>query len=164
MGTDFRPVLSAAQAPTAEQRVALVAHLANLDRAMQPATMEEAATHFTALLVSFPAQQMGQEAAKAKAQAYFIALEGLPKWAISGACRKWLRGEVEDLKDVNLAFAPSPPQMRRLADTLVRDVAWHAVLIRRLLDAKVLPVRSEVECAAMAARLATILPLKTGVA
>lgn len=44
---------------------------------------------------------------------YAIAIEGLPTWAISEAVRRWLRGDV--LEGANLAFPPSPPQLRKMA-------------------------------------------------
>ncbi|WP_348929232.1 hypothetical protein [Aquabacter sp. CN5-332] len=119
--------------------------------------MDQVAAQFTGLLVSFPAQAISDTAAKAKAQAYFIALEGLPAWAVQEACRRWLRGEPGPNKDANFAFAPSAPQLRILADSLTADLRMHRLKMRRILDAKVRVELPEADRARMVQRLRDVI-------
>ena len=65
------------------------------------------------LLVTFPGQQLSEGAAKVRGDAYREALDDLPAWCVEQACRDWLRGDVAG--EQNMAFAPSPPQLRKIA-------------------------------------------------
>lgn len=137
MGWEPNPVLSADKALTEAERAALDVYVSNLERQMLPASDHEVASIFTQMLVSFPAQAVSMDAAKAKGRAYFIALEGLPKWAIQAACRNWLQGKAGPIKDPNFAYAPSAPQLRIIADDLMLPVRRHLYDLKRLLAAKV---------------------------
>lgn len=118
---------------TAEQREVIFCCLRELDERLAPATEREVGARFTALLLAFPAQPLSEAAAKIRAGAYFEALAGEPAWAIARAGSRWLRGEVEG----NLAFAPSPPQLRRLVEAQTLPVRHQAARLRRLLGAGV---------------------------
>lgn len=67
------------------------------------------------LLLAFPAANVSEAAAKARSAAYEIALDDVPTWAVRAAVKRWLRGDVACLGErANLAFPPSPPQLRGL--------------------------------------------------
>lgn len=95
-----------------------------------PATIEAVAR----LLVAFPATDVTGGAAGARAEAFAIALDDLPAWAVAAACRDWLRGEGGKGGE-NYAFAPSPPQLRRLAERHVTVARGRAVTLELLAGA-----------------------------
>jgi hypothetical protein len=154
--TGHPPRIPAALALTSEQREAIACCLEELDERLAPATEREVGARFAALLLAFPAQPLSEAAAKVRAGAYFEALAGEPAWAIGRACRRWLRAEVEGvLGAANLAFAPSPPQLRRLVEAETLPVRHQAARLEKLLRAE--PeggaALSEERRAVMAARL-----------
>lgn len=140
---------------TIEQREAIACCLEDLDERLAPATEREVGARFTALLLAFPAQPLSEPAARIRAGAYFEALAGEPAWAIGQACRRWLRGEAEG----NLAFAPSPPQLRRLVDAETLPVRQQRARLVRLLAAEAEREATipEERRAAMAARFAALV-------
>lgn len=89
------------------------------------------------LLCAFPAAPLSTAATKARMEAYDIALEDVPAWAVEAAARRWIKGEVATLGDkVNLSFPPSPPQLRALALdewAKARAALWR---YRRLMEGK----------------------------
>ena len=90
--------------------------------------------HVARLLLGFPAAALSEAAAEARGEAYEVAIEDVPAWAVQAGARRWIRGDVAPCGDrVNLAFPPSPPQLRALAMdewAKTRGAAWR---IRRLL-------------------------------
>lgn len=85
------------------------------------------------VLVAFPVTDAGVAGA-ARAEAFAMALDDLPAWAVAAACRQWLRGE-GGAGGENYAFAPSPPQLRRLAERQARCALGRAITLERLADA-----------------------------
>lgn len=88
----------------------------------------------TELLMAFASAPMSDAGAAARAKGYAVALEGVPSWAVQEACARWLRGDVED---GNLAFAPSPPQLRKIANAVMVPIRAQRVLLERVLSARV---------------------------
>ncbi|WP_370674678.1 hypothetical protein [Pleomorphomonas sp. PLEO] len=89
------------------------------------------------LLAVFPAGNLSDAVIDARSEAYEIALEDVPAWAVEAAAKRWIKGEVAILGDKpNLSFPPSPPQLRALAlDEWAgaRAALWR---YRRLMDGK----------------------------
>lgn len=89
------------------------------------------------LLAVFPAGNFSEAVIDARSEAYEIALEDVPAWAVEAAAKRWIKGDVDALGDrPNLSFPPSPPQFRALALdewAKARAALWR---YRRLLDAK----------------------------
>lgn len=68
------------------------------------------------LLAVFPACDLGEAVVDARSEAYETALEDVPAWAVEAAAKHWIKGDVAALGErPNLAFPPSPPQLRALA-------------------------------------------------
>lgn len=86
-------------------------------------------------------------------QAFRIALDDLPAWAVEQAVKAWLRGEVEGRS--NVAFLPAPPQLRDLAKRAMAPVLAERRQLRTLLRAEVVePLRlSKPECDRRASEL-----------
>ena len=89
------------------------------------------------LLLAFPAGNISEAVAEARSEAYEIALEDVPTWAVRAAAKRWIKGDVAVLGDrVNLSFPPSPPQFRALAAdewAKARAALWR---YRRLLEGR----------------------------
>ncbi len=132
MGSGAPISVPAECAPSEMQRAYIAGLITDLEGSLTPASEREIAAEFTKLILAFPAQSVSQDVAAIRAEAYFTALSDLPAWALREACRKWLRGEA----DGNLAFAPSPPQLRRLADEALIPVRAQMVRLRKLLHAR----------------------------
>lgn len=109
------------------------------------------------LLLAFPAANLGEAAAVARSEAYEIALSDKPTWAVRAAATNWIRGEVACLGDrVNLAFPPSPPQLRDLAKNAVVEVRLAHLRVDKLLNAKVASDHTPEHRAAMLKRFSEI--------
>jgi hypothetical protein len=93
------------------------------------------------LLLSFPIPNDTQEAGRARAEAYLVALEGIPPWAIAEVVKRWHRGECGP--GYNYRWAPAPAELRHLSVELVspaRETIAHfeevlgAVSLKRAMD------------------------------
>lgn len=70
-------------------------------------------------LLTYANGSISAEAAKAKAYAYWVALEDLPLWALKAAIKRWHRGEIR----VEVNYAWPQPAMLRAATLEVIDLA-----------------------------------------
>jgi hypothetical protein len=89
--------------------------VSSFDRYLLPAVRQEVAPVIARLFMAFPGERLSRDEAGMRADGYMIALEGLPLWAVEQAATWWLRGERGDGRE-NYNFAPSPPQLRLLAE------------------------------------------------
>jgi hypothetical protein len=105
----------------------------DLRRAEDQRDLDRAAVLLANVLTAFGTAASSEKVQKMRAQAYLLALEDLPAWAIEEACHRWLRGEAGDF---NYSFAPSPPQLRTVA-IAQRDKRVHLrKALERLLTAE----------------------------
>ncbi|WP_081761414.1 hypothetical protein [Methylopila sp. 73B] len=111
------------------------------------------------LLSSFPRQATNADAGDAKGEGYAIALDDLPSWAVRRAVGFWLRSEHGAGRE-NYAFAPSPPELRRLALIAAAPVRGDLMRLRRLLSAEVERDITDKERAANLERLQGIVKHK----
>lgn len=148
------PTIVRSLAPSPQARGAIEARLADLRAARDAVDIDFAMAKVAELLLSFAGQAMNEAGAKARARGYITALEDLPAWAIAEACRRWLRGEAGESQNYN--FAPSPPVLRKIAESVVAVVDHQATVLERLLTAKVVDDPEEFteeHCADMRVRL-----------
>lgn len=73
------------------------------------------------LLLAYPIPNGTSEAGRARAEAYLVALEGVPPWAIAEAIRRWHRGECG--QGYNYRWAPAPAELRQLSKERVRPAS-----------------------------------------
>lgn len=66
----------------------------------------------TKMLLAYPVSGASQEAGAARAEAYLIALEDIPAWAVEKAIHRWHRG---DCGDQNYNFSPPPAILRNIS-------------------------------------------------
>lgn len=128
------PKIPAEKSLSLSQRAVVEGLLAEAEAMLEAGPLERTTEHLSDLLGTFPAKA-GTEAARAKG--FRIALEDLPAWAIEAAVRKWLRGEDGEGTE-DYSFAPSPPQLRRLALRARNGFEGKVILLRRLLAAQVI--------------------------
>lgn len=83
------------------------------------------------LQAAFPAAEVSSSVAEVGGEAYLIALEGVPLWALEEAYRRVLRGEAA----VSRQFMPKPPELRFLVNEVSRPARWQAKRIEHLLAA-----------------------------
>jgi hypothetical protein len=93
---------------------------------------DAAAKPLMILFASFPAANLSDQVALAKVAGYQMALRDLPAWAIERAAEKWICGEV----DPNATFAPSPPQLKSIAEGVVDAVEGERASLQRLVNAE----------------------------
>ena len=125
----------------------LAAHLA-------PASDEEIAAAFGMLRLQFPVRDVEAGEAKAMARGFLIALRGSPTYALDEAMDRILRCRA----GLNPDYMPTGPRIRQIVDEISLPARWHAVQLRRLLDAEVEREISAEERARVASRFRELLP------
>jgi hypothetical protein len=86
--------------------------------------------------VAFPGERLSDLESKARAEAYLVALDGMPAWCVDRAVAWWLQGANGEGGE-NYAFAPSPPQLRRLAEKAALPERARRHRIDQLLKARI---------------------------
>lgn len=152
-------------APSSADRAAIEARIAELKRAETFIDVDFSMTAVTRVLLAMPSAQLSEVGAKARAEAYIVALGDLPSFATIEACRRWLRAEAGFINDgkeprkPNYAFAPSAPELRLVAMPIAKLVTYQAGTLQNVLRAipRPEPVQiPEAECAKMRERLSSI--------
>jgi hypothetical protein len=119
--SEFDPPLSL---PSARHRQELENHRAKLSELLEQkpvADQEYAKQSFVLiakLLLAKPARNVGPEATEAKIEAYLMALDDVPWWAVANAIRKWHRGECDSWRgheNYDYRWAPESADLRRIA-------------------------------------------------
>jgi hypothetical protein len=114
------------------------------------------------IMLVLPAAKQNEMSAEARGEAYMIAVDDLPPWAVEAAMRRWYRGEVGTKPDGEPRFdchwAPQPADLRELAMAELRRVQWLSQKLGAVLAAEPAIELSDEHCAAMRARLAQVIP------
>lgn len=103
-------------------------------------------------LDAFPGKEVSDDRLANRGQAYVISLEGMPLWAVLRGVKSWLKAENGTGKE-NYAFAPSPPQLLRLAKLHHGRLGAVRGNINRLLKADPIPEYSDNHCKSMSRKL-----------
>lgn len=102
-------------------------------RSLAPADIREVGVWIAKLQAAFPAAEMSDAVAEANQEAYLVALEDVPGWALSAAYKRVLKGT----SGLNPVFMPTPPQLRALADEATGPIRAYVVRLMKLLDARI---------------------------
>lgn len=89
------------------------------------------------MLLAMPVGGSSSEAAaEARADMYDDALSDIPPWAIDAAIKRWIKGEVPELRmgTLNFTFAPPPAILRKLCKLELQPFEDQAVKLTRLLS------------------------------
>lgn len=84
------------------------------------------------LLSAFPRQGISAGVSDMMIEAYGMAMEECPTWAIEEAVRRWITGKCGDKH-----WAPSPPELRCAADEVILLARGRAAVLRTLAKAEV---------------------------
>ncbi|HEY5064765.1 MAG TPA: hypothetical protein VIJ04_08125 [Xanthobacteraceae bacterium] len=112
------------QVPTAAHRHELEKHADQVHQLLEQkpvASKEYAKKTFgliAKLILAKPARSGGPETTEARVQAYEMALDDVPWWAVGVAIRKWHRGQCgqwNQKDDFNYRFAPESADLRQIA-------------------------------------------------
>lgn len=131
------PKLPADLALNSAQRQAVERLVSEGEAVLAPGPAAEILEAVSPLLETFPTSSNTNS--KARGMGFRIALEDLPAWCVQEAVKRWLRGEDGDGSE-NYSFAPSPPQLRRLAIRAKAGAELRLRNFRRLLQAEVIPL------------------------
>lgn len=131
--------LPANQALTSREITEIQLHLSVLNGFLEhsslnhPQTANEVLGLVARLLQALPLKNQSELAGEAKAEAYMIAVEDMPDWAVRQAVREWYRGAYGD--EHNYTFAPAPAVLRKLSMIERFKVAGRAKALGELLEA-----------------------------
>lgn len=110
--------------PTETQKAAIRQHCTVLRLMLEQTPeagdewLQETLTVVTKMQLVLASQKASELAGEARAEAYMVALEDLPAWAVTAASKRWYRsscGNNEHGKPYDYRFMPDPASMRRLA-------------------------------------------------
>lgn len=137
-----RGEIAAADAPTANERIAWGGRLHDLRASMAAADRKTVEALVGSLLAGYPAGRGHRDDPEAVLLMFVQALNGLPSWAISSACSSWNRGEVHGK---NTSFAPSPSELREVAISASSGFTREMLMIGKILGADVVEERESDE-------------------
>lgn len=144
------------RAPTPTQKAGLEARRAQLQAALEPSTDAASTKAMLAMLASMPARTGEQAELKMRGEAYRMALDDLPAWAIECEARRVIRGETK----LGRTFAPTPAEFREIVSDSLASLRSEITLIDDILRAKVVPAPADIYRKAETPRPA--LPDKSG--
>lgn len=110
--------------PNDTQRAMIVGHCSSLRQTLNetPENGQEWAaetmTAITKMMLVLGSQKASELAGEAKAEAYMVALEDMPAWAVVSSAKRWYRGQCgndENGHPYDYRWMPDPATMRRLA-------------------------------------------------
>jgi len=137
---------------SAETRKQMVIQADRLSEIMADKRPRDETKAVMVLLSSFPRQAGNDSAADILYEAYSMACEEMPTWAIEEAARRWISGKCGAQH-----WAPSPPELRVAAETVVTIAKGKAAALRRLAAVRVEKKPTEIEKARVAAEIQKVL-------
>ena len=136
-GQPVRRYLSGGLTLTAEQRARITARATELRAIAEaddsPENRKSRLALVASMLMAYPMAGASEEAGKARAQAYLIALDDVPPWAVAEAIKLWHRGQFQG--EHNYRFAPAPAELRDGAMHLLQPAKQAIAHLEQLLGA-----------------------------
>lgn len=124
-GQPTRRYLAGGLKLTDEQRARIAAQIRDLEhytKVVPSREVREASLGLIAkMLMAYPMAGSTAEAGTARGEAYLVAVEDVPPWAIAEAIRRWHKGQCGP--DHNYRFAPAPAELREVAMKLIEPAA-----------------------------------------
>lgn len=149
------------------ERDAIERHVADLEAcygptpADDPSAEEKMVVVVTKMMLVLPAMKQNEASAETRGEAYMMALDDVPTWAVAAAVRRWFRGNAGDGHDYH--WCPAPAELRELSLIELWRVKSRAKILRNLLRAEPLIEFSEEHCAMMRMRIADLFKGKLGI-
>jgi hypothetical protein len=110
----------------------------------------------TKMMLALPTQKVTEVAAEARIEAFMMAVEDLPYWAVVAAIKGWYRGHYGNEHDYT--WQPSPATLRRLAHLEAWKVASRIRELKGVIEAEELVTYSAEYCENMVERLKAVIP------
>lgn len=127
------PTIASDRAPTETQRSALLSRAAQLKAALSPSTNAESVRAILAMVSGMPSQSADPAAVKLRGEAFSIATDDLPAWAVASAARRFIRGETPHGK----TYCPSPAIFREYVLNMLAEWRSELELVEHILKARV---------------------------
>jgi hypothetical protein len=125
--------------------------------AEKDAEFEKAAcAAITKMMLALPTQKVTEVAAEARVEAFMMAVEDLPYWAVVAAIKGWYRGRYGEEHDYT--WQPSPATLRRLAHLEAWKVASRIRELKGVIEAEELVTYSAEYRENMVQRLKAVIP------
>lgn len=130
--------------PTEPQRAAIERHLVSLNSSLRETPENgtdwatETLTTISKMLMVLGGTKASELAGEAKAEAYMVALEDVPSWAVVATSRRWYRsgcGNDENGRPYDYRFMPDPAAMRRLSVIESHRARGQITELQKVLDA-----------------------------
>ena len=156
-------ILSAAEREAIERHVAELGMMCERTPLNQDEAEAETLLIVTKMMMVLPAQRQNEASAEARGEAFMMALDDVPSWAVAAAVRRWYRGhggENERGEKYDCHWCPAPADLRDVAMTEQWRVRGRAMTLTKLLAAEPLIEYSDEHCAAMWARLSQLICVK----
>lgn len=122
------------------------AHVEQVDRLLRDTPLTSAKAegdmlaHVTNMTLSLPGQRASERGAEATGEAFMMALDDLPPWAVAAAIRRWYRGDapppLPGHKPHDYAWRPAPAVLRAIAFSETAELRTRVRDLRRLLSAE----------------------------
>jgi hypothetical protein len=148
------------------ERDELMRHVRELDALCGPTPADDPAAEgdmlidLTKMMLVLPAVRQNEASAEACGEAYLIALDDVPPWAVRAAIRRWYRGDGgkdERGQPRDCHWRPAPADLREIATGELWRVKARATKLRKLLRAEPLIEFSDEHRSVMLARLSTLM-------
>jgi hypothetical protein len=120
--------------PTEAQKAILLARANDLRAGLEP-SVSAGSSRALLLMLTMPSQSGDTSDMKLRGEAYRIAIEDLPAWAVEQAAKRFIRGDTPHPK----TFAPSTAIFRDFVLSLLVGLREELDLIQDILRAKVIP-------------------------
>jgi hypothetical protein len=133
-------VLPSRQIPNQSQRREIEGYievLVGFDEMTPDRNQRHSAVTLTAvskMIMALGGKKFSDLTGEAKGEAYMVALNDVPCWAVEEALRKWYRGEFE--KEYDYSFPPAPAILRKHARDEQYLVRYRGQRLRELLQAE----------------------------
>lgn len=139
------PTLPANSILTAAEREELERHAKQLDGLCQrtpandPHAEQDTLVAVTKMMLVLPSMTQSELSAEVRGEAFMVALDDLPTWAVQAAIRRWYRregGKNDKGEPYDYHWCPAPGELRCIALAAMRWVNERATTIETLLRAE----------------------------
>jgi hypothetical protein len=124
------PAQAAAVSDHIDALVSLMAQTSENDDEFEKGTCAA----ITKMMLALPTQKVTEVAAEARIEAFMMAVEDLPYWAVVAAIKGWYRGRYGDEHDYT--WRPAPATLRRLAHLEAWKVASRIRELKGVIEAE----------------------------
>ena len=126
------PSIEAGLMPTDEERSILAQEITRLSDLLAQRDNDAASNALALVLTSMPSASQGFVDAALRARAYMLALDDVPSWGIVEACRRLVKGQVEE----HQKFCPTPPEFRAIVNDVTAPLRYEILMYERIMGAK----------------------------